>query len=210
MSEIETPAEWRECVSDVRHDLGDGENTGSKIQREFTNGGELRTEIAENCGVMPEIDPMDNPRDFFDSAKGWLVDQYNDAFGPGEVDVLYNQRLDVAQDFLTKYEDSVENGTFLTPEDMREIQTLYFEGHLTGGDDSGTMNAARNGVDAVFDKPEAFGLVNTDKGVAFEDYQKGDRGYAFTELPKSPDDMANPSEQSIAVQPNAPLGGPGG
>lgn len=86
------------------------------------------------------------------------------------------RNLSVVQDFMTKYDESKLNGTPLKPNDVKDIQTLYFTDQLDG--DEGLSRAA-NAIQDVIDNPKDFGL-RKGAGVDFNDYQKGMRGYSFT------------------------------
>lgn len=89
---------------------------------------------------------------------------------------LTQQRnLSVVQDFMTKYDESKRNGTPLKPNDVKDIQTLYFTDQLDGADN---LNRAADAIQDVIDNPKEFGL-RKGAGVDFADYQQGMRGYSF-------------------------------
>lgn len=126
----------------------------------------------------------EDAKKLFGHVVGGLAVAFNLQDSPEEAHqkAVYAERLDVAQTFLNKYKTSLESGTPLDPEDMRDVQTLYFGGHLTGSADDNTLKDASQAMDAVFEDPALFGLVNTGKGISWSEHAQGYRGYAFTAI----------------------------
>ncbi len=153
-------------------------------KRFSASGLEVNSTDNKNDVQVPEKETTfaEDAKELFGHVVGGLAVAFNLQDSPEEAHqkAVYAERLDVAQTFLSKYETSLESGAPLDPEDMRDVQTLYFGGHLTGSTDDNTLKNASQAMDTVFEDPARFGLVNTGKGVSWSDYEKGDRGYAFT------------------------------
>lgn len=172
----------------------------------------LKNKAAEGTSASAADDNRDIPtytrdttltEDLVDTVTG-VARILGDAFGFSSAEERYQEslfaeRTAIAEAFLAKYQDSVENGTPLTHADVKDIQTLYFEGHLSGAADN-PLKIAERGFQNVFDNPEQFGLQRGE-GVSWSAYENGDRGYQF--MPLNSTDVAKEVPKTELLNPGA-------